>query len=187
MSANTNKYWGASNFSGKAIVGIHDASGDMISMSKAELAENSGLSEVALNQIRREAQALTNCSFEALHKKHRSKKQYTAGESDDYVADNSQGLDIEAHPELPYMGGKSDQVIFPESEVDAVPEAQLSQQQKDKLAEKRRNKQEKERKELSNKMKNQPNFRYAPKQTPKHRYVAPPPKHVPPKLRPPGG
>ena len=187
MGVNTNKYWASSNFGSKSIFGTYDVSGDMVSMSKVESAENSELSEIALNQIRLEAQDLIGCPFEALNKKYLPKEQYAADGLDNTVADSNQEMNIEVHPELPDKGGRFNQVIYPESVADAVPQAKLSQQQKEKLAEKRRKKQEKERKELSNKMKNKFKFRVAPKQAPKHRYVAPPPKHVPPKLRPPGG
>ena len=99
-----------------------------------------------------------------MKKKSTAKKNY--GSKVENNNDAGGGLDIEAHPELPYMGGKADQIMLPENEVDSVPDALLSQQQKDKRSEKNKKKQEKERNELSNRMKNNFKIKHTIKQAP---------------------
>lgn len=168
------------------IPGVNDVSGDMISMSKPELEEITDAANATL-LLNRIAVRSKGYQVEALNKKSRSneiKQNYAAGLDND--GGGNSGLDIEPHPELPYMGGKSDQIMLPDSNVDAVPESMLSDQQKQKRAEKNKKQQEKQRKELSNRMTNKIKFKNAPKHAPTNRYVAPPPRHTPPKLRPSG-
>ncbi len=176
-----NKYGFFSNIGNKT-GDISDRSGDIITMSKSELAENTELA--ANTQFENRVALSKNYQVDALKKKSTAKKNY--GSNLENNNDAGGGLDIEAHPELPYMGGKADQIMLPENEVDSVPDALLSQQQKDKRSEKNKKKQEKERNELSNRMKNNFKIKHTIKQAPKERYVAPPPKHTPPKLRPSG-
>jgi hypothetical protein len=184
MSANTNNHGFFNSIAtSKAIANIHDTStsGDMIHLSKSEIEENAEFAANAtlLNRIVVRSKGY---QVDALNKKHDLQKNYDAGIGLDNDGGGNQELEIEAHPELPYMGGKADQIMLPESEIDAVPVSQLSSQQKSKLADKKKKQQEKERKQLSLQMKP----KIQPKQAPVHRYVAPPPRHTPPKLRPPG-
>ena len=107
---------------------------------------------------------------------------------DNSAVNDNRGASFEAHPELPYMGGKpSDQPIIPDYAVDAISDLDaslLSPEQRTKIAEQRKRQQEKQRKELANR----PAAKFkisGPKQQPKSRPVDRP-RSAPPKLRPPG-
>jgi len=180
MGASSNKYGFFK--SPNTALGVNDTSGDMVSMSKSEREDSAEFSENAtlFNRIELRSKGY---QVDALTKKAHAKQNRSTLDNDN--GGGSSELDIEPHPELPYMGGKADQIILPDNEVDAVPESQLSSEQKQKLADKKKKQQEKQRNELSLRLKNK--LVAAPKHTPKQRYVAPPPKHTPPKLRPPGG
>lgn len=156
-------------------------SGDTLNIPTGELKDITALA-VEVTILNRVALHSKGYQVDALNKKSRTKANQENQEN--YGA--GQDLGIEPHPELPYMGGKADQIMFPESQEDAVPESMLSDQQKQKKAEKNKKQQEKQRKELSNRMTNKMKFTNAPKHAPVNRYVAPPPKHTPPKLRPSG-
>jgi hypothetical protein len=194
MSENTNKYTGFNSvLQGKSILGIHDTSGDMISWPRDVEAINAEMSETALRQIRITASLMTGIPFEALKKKYRSKEKpdLNYGSDDGIKLDSgaaSSGL--ESHPLMPYTGGIIDFEFNPTEDNSNVFYDLLPEQLKERVREKQRKKSEKDRKELSNKLKakNSFKFNFAPGPAPdrKYRYVAPPPRHVPPKLKPPG-
>ncbi len=154
-------------------------------ISKTDLAKNGELAESSL-LLNRIALRTKGYQVEGLNKKRKqpSKENYSDALSDNLDNNNNQGSEFEQHPELPFMGGKADQIILPESEADAVPESQLSQAQRTQRADKRKREQEKNREELANRKKfkfTAPPPKQAPKYQPKER-----PRSAPPKLRPPG-
>jgi hypothetical protein len=177
VGAAKNNFFIRKNSSGK-----HDNSGDMFSISKEEMEENTACAQDAAF-LNRQSIKEQGYDVTALNKKKRS-REYEQELANDGVGGGATGLDLDSHPELPHMGGKADQIMFPESEVESVPESQLSSQQKEKKAKEQKKKQDKLRNNLANKYKNQPKI--APKQQPKQR-PRNSPSYTPPKLKPPGG
>lgn len=163
-----------------------------IKISKAQLVEISDLYDLVKFLDR---QALQDIGYQVEANKKKKlpllKNQQHDGIEDSYdnsAVNDNRGASFEAHPELPYMGGKpSDQPIIPEYAVDAITDVDaslLSAEQQTKIAEKRKRKQEKQRAELANR----PTAKFkisGPKQQPKSRPVDRP-HSSPPKLRPPG-
>jgi hypothetical protein len=163
-----------------------------IKISKAQLGEISDLYDLVKFLDR---QALQDMGYQVEANKKKKlqllKNQQHDGIEDSYdnsAVNDNRGASFEAHPELPYMGGKpSDQPIIPDYAVDAISDVDaslLSAEQQTKIAEKRKRKQEKQRAELANR----PAAKFkisGPKQQPTLRPVDRP-RSAPPKLRPPG-
>lgn len=167
-----------------------------IKISKAQLGEIGDLYDLVKFLDR---QALQDMGYQVEANKKKKlqllKNQQHDGIEDSYdnsAVNDNRGVSFEAHPELPYMGGKpSDQPIIPDYAVDAISDLDaslLSPEQRTKIAEQRKRQQEKQRKELANRPGARPAAKFkisGPKQQPKLRPVDRP-RSAPPKLRPPG-
>lgn len=168
MSADTTEH----KFSGTfGISNFNDSSADMVGISIQELESNRELAEQALFANRTDLRT-KGYQVEALERKATLQKNLSNNNdlsNDQAVANSTNG--IEAHPELPFMGGKADQVFIPGiedlNELDGY-EAYLSESQKDQIAAKKRKKQQKQQEKLKNQFKNR--ISNTPKQQPKNTY-----------------
>lgn len=130
-------------------------------------------------------------NVEALNRKqqlnHRRTTEHSVNNdfSNDAVEQGGENPGLEAHPELPFMGGKADQLFIPGAEDDPSLYQFLSEEQKSSIEASKKRKAEllKNQQKQKQALKNKYTIRNAPKSQPKlqqqYTYRRPPPRPTP--------
>lgn len=165
--------------------GSGNNSADLAVFNPDELQQNTELAEQAVFLNRNTLKA-KGYEVEAFNRKNLAKKSDFNNKkpnNGEQLNSGDQQVGFEAHPELPFMGGKADQLYIPGAEDDESLYQYLSEAQKDQIASKKRKEAKKLEKKLQNRMTNAPKFEIKdkpkPAPAPTIKYKSPPPRLTP--------